>query len=205
MASELSGRIIRSADEWLMSRSCHNATFSSAGTELPLTSLARPQMRSVSSGFRLWGMDEEPVLTYPGIPNGSSTSLISVRCNARISVANFSNDAANWASVLTKLAWRWRGTIWLDTGAGAMPSCRHTDSSISGGMPAYVPTGPDILPTETSSRESAIDFRWSASSLYHVASFRPKLIGSAWTPCDRPMQMTPMFSSARTFTASISR
>ena len=50
------------------------------------------------------------------------------------------------------------GTIWLETGAGEMPSCRHTDSSICGGMPAYVPTGPEILPTDTASLVSAIDF-----------------------------------------------
>src|SRR5436853_349792 len=50
--------MIRSADEWLMSRSCHNAVFSSAVTRLPRTTRARPHTRSVNTGFRLCGMVE---------------------------------------------------------------------------------------------------------------------------------------------------
>ena len=82
-----------------MSRSPQRATFSSAVTELPRINLARPQMRSASSGLRLWGMDEEPV--WPA-PKGSSSSCNSVRCNALISVANFSREAATSASVVMK-------------------------------------------------------------------------------------------------------
>ena len=44
---------MRSAEEWLMSRSPQSATFSMAVTELPRISRARPQIRSASSGLRL--------------------------------------------------------------------------------------------------------------------------------------------------------
>src|SRR6266705_2705766 len=46
----------RSTDEWLMSRSCHRATFSSAASAFVRISRARPQTRSASSGLRLCGM-----------------------------------------------------------------------------------------------------------------------------------------------------
>ena len=56
-----SGRIRRSAEEWLISLSCHSATFSSAVTEWPRMSRASPQTRSESSGFFLCGMADDPV------------------------------------------------------------------------------------------------------------------------------------------------
>ena len=62
-----------------MSRSCQRATFSSPTMEFERITRAKPQMRSESSGLRLCGIDDEPLLTYPGLPNGSSTSPISVR------------------------------------------------------------------------------------------------------------------------------
>jgi len=58
-------------------------------------------MRSDSSGLRLWGMEDEPVCPWP---KGSSTSCNSVRCSVRISVANFSKDAAIRAAVSMKWA-----------------------------------------------------------------------------------------------------
>ena len=84
-----------------MSRSPHRATFSRAGMALPRMVRARPQIRSASSGLRLWGIEDEPVCPAP---NGSSTSWISVRCIPRISVANFSSEAATSAAVVMKWA-----------------------------------------------------------------------------------------------------
>ena len=90
--------MIRSADEWLMSRSCQSATFSSAGMASARTIRARPQIRSVSSGFRLCGIEEEPC--WPA-ENGSAASPTSVRWRWRISVAIISSVAAITASVAT--------------------------------------------------------------------------------------------------------
>ena len=137
----------RSADECEMSRSCQSATFSHAAMLLPRMTRANPQMRSDNSGLRLCGIDDEPLLTKPGDPNGSCTSATSVRCNPRISVAIFSKVAAIRAKVWTNSAWRSLWMIWFDTAAGFKPSCLHTDSSIHGGSPANVPTGPDNMPT----------------------------------------------------------
>ena len=122
-----------SADEWLMSLSPHSATFSSAVTAWPLMSRARPQTRSVSSGFRLCGIEDDPF--WPAA-KGSSTSRISVRCSPRISVANFSRDAAMRASVETNCAWRSLWTIWFETGARQRPRRLHTLPSMDGGTEA---------------------------------------------------------------------
>ena len=85
-----SGRMIRSAEECVMSRSCHSATFSSPTWALPRRTRARPQIRSLTTGLRLCGIALEPF--WP-LPNGSSTSRTSVRCRWRISVAKRSRPA----------------------------------------------------------------------------------------------------------------
>ncbi len=121
--------MMRSADEWLMSRSCQRAMFSMEVTAWPRTSRASPQTRSHSSGLRLWGMAELPV--WPA-SKGSSASRTSVFCSPRISVANFSRELAMMARVVTNWAWRSRWMIWLETGAAASPSLAQAISSTSG-------------------------------------------------------------------------
>ncbi len=49
-----------SVDEWLISLSCHRATFSIAGIEYALIILARPVIFSVKIGFLLCGIAELP-------------------------------------------------------------------------------------------------------------------------------------------------
>ena len=53
------------------------------------------------------------------------------------------------------------------------------------------------------SRARSSRSRSRCSSAYHSASFRPKVIGSAWTPCVRPIIGVRRCSSARARTASI--
>src|SRR3990170_1336558 len=48
----LSGPMILSTDEWLMSLSCHKATFSMAANELDLTSLASPDKFSMDDAIK---------------------------------------------------------------------------------------------------------------------------------------------------------
>ena len=55
-----SGKIMRSAEECEMSRSCHSATFSSAVTAWPRITRAKPLTRSHTTGFRLCGMALDP-------------------------------------------------------------------------------------------------------------------------------------------------
>ncbi len=110
-----SGAITRSTDECEMSRSCHSATFSSAGTTVARTSRARPVRFSDSTGLRLCGIAEEPFCSGAKY---SSASRTSVRCRWRISIARRSTELAMTASVEKNTACRSRGMIWVETGSG---------------------------------------------------------------------------------------
>ena len=109
-----------------MSRSCHSATFSSAGVTVERISRARPVRFSASTGLRLCGIAEEPFC--PG-EKYSSASRNSVRCRWRISVASRSIAAAISASVIKNAAWRSRGIIWVEIGSGSRPSFCATYAS----------------------------------------------------------------------------
>ena len=90
-----SGKIMRSALECEMSRSCQRVTFSSAATAWPRITRASPLTRSQTTGFRLWGIALEP---FCPSANGSCTSRTSVRARWRISVAIASSVEAVIAS-----------------------------------------------------------------------------------------------------------
>jgi len=92
-----SGAMTRSTEEWEISRSCHNATFSSAGMTVERISRARPVRFSASTGLRLCGIAEEPFCPEAKY---SSTSRNSLRCRWRISVASRSMPAAINARVM---------------------------------------------------------------------------------------------------------
>ena len=102
-----------------MSRSCHSATFSSAGATVARISRASPVRFSDSTGLRLCGIAEEPFC--PGAKY-SSASRTSVRCRWRISVASRSMPAAISARVMKNAAWRSRGITCVEIGSGARPS-----------------------------------------------------------------------------------
>ena len=182
-----------------MSRSCQSATFSIAAIALPRSRRARPTTCSHPIGLRLCGMADEPF--WP-VSNGSSISPISVFWRPRISSANFSSDAAAMARADSSSAWRSRWMTWDDTGAGSRPSRAHTAASMDGSRCANVPTAPDSLPTLIPARARCTRsmFRWF--SAYQRASFRPSEIGSAWTPCVRPIIGVWRCSSARARMAS---
>ena len=106
-----------------MSRSCHSATFSSAGTTVERISRDSPVRFSDSTGLRLCGIADEPFC--PG-EKYSSASRNSVRCRWRISVASRSIAAAISARVMKNWAWRSRGITWVEIGSGSRPSCSAT-------------------------------------------------------------------------------
>ncbi len=182
-----------------MSRSCHRATFSSAAVAWPRSRRASPQMRSASSGLRLWGIALEP---FCPSPNGSCASSTSVRCSPRTSRAIFSSEAPTIASVVESSAWRSRCTICVETGSTPRPRSRHTSSSISGSTCANWPTAPDSLPTATASRARRSRSRFRPASTYQTATFIPNVVGSACTPWVRP---TISVSLCRTASAPSAR
>ena len=106
------------------------------------------------------------------------------------------------ASVLTNVAWRSRGTTCVLIGSTESPSPMQTFSSTSGGTVACEPTAPLILPYEIWAFASARRPWARRISAAHPASLRPKVVGSAWTPCVRPMQMVSLNSMARRSTTS---
>ena len=136
-----SGAMTRSTEEWEMSRSCHSATFSSAGTTAERTRRARPVRFSLKTGLRLWGIAEEPF--WPAA-KGSSASRTSLRCKCRISVARRSTELAITARVAKNMAWRSRGMTWLEIGSTSSPRASATWASTRGSTSAKVPTAPEM-------------------------------------------------------------
>ena len=181
-----------------MSRSCQSATFSSPTTAVPLTTRASPQMRSETIGFRLCGIADEPF--WPAL-NGSSTSRTSVRARCLSSRANRSSEAASSASAFSTSACRSRWRICVELGAGSNPSRSHATRSTSGSAAEYVPTAPENLPTRIPSRARSTRDRSRSSAKAQPASLSPNVVGSAWTPCVRPIMIVSRCSSARATTA----
>ena len=185
-----------------MSRSCHSATFSRPTVALARTTRASPQIRSAVMGFRLCGIADEPF--WPR-PKGSSTSRTSVRARCRISVAKRSSDDAASASADSTSACRSRCRICVELGAGSSPTRSHAIRSTSGSIAAYWPTAPDSFPTRTPSIARVTRSRSRSSANAHPASLSPNVVGSACTPCVRPMQSVSRCSSARATTTSNAR
>jgi hypothetical protein len=74
--------------------------------------------------------------------------------------------------------------------------------STSGSVAEYVPTAPESFPTRIPSSARATRSRSRASSNAQPESFSPNVVGSAWTPCVRPICSVSRCSSARATTAA---
>ena len=120
-----------------------------------------------------------------------------MRWRCRISVANLSREEPTIASVANTSACRSRWITWVDAGAGVSPSFPQTCSSTKGSMLAKVPTAPEILPTEMTSRARFRRTMSRRTSSAHSAIFHPNVTGSAWMPCVRPIITVPRCSIAR--------
>ena len=179
-----------------MSRSCHRATFSTAAWALPRSTRARPVMRSVVIGLRLWGIALEPFCCPAR--NGSSASRTSVRCRWRISVASRSRPAPASAIACSSSAWRSRGTTCVETGSRSRPRRASTRSSKSGLGGRVGADGAAERP-DARLRERALAGarRCGAASKAKPASLMPNVVGSAWTPWVRPTQTVSTCSRAR--------
>ncbi len=184
---------MRSADEWEISRSCHNVTFSYAVIIWPLITRANPVTFSDPMGLRLCGIAEDPF--WPFAKN-SSTSRVSDFCSPRISVANFSILVAINDIAATYSACKSRGRTWVDISWALVPNCSQTYFSTKVGTLANVPTAPLIFPASTPfaacSKRSILRF----ISEYQRASFKPNVVGSACTPCVLPIMTVFLCSLA---------
>jgi hypothetical protein len=112
-------------------------------------------------------------------------------------MAIFSMEAPTRASVVKNSAWRSRCTTWVATGSPVRPRRASTAVSIPGSRWAKVPTAPESLPTATVSRARSTLTRCRVISACQRASFRPKVIGSACTPWERPIITVSLCSKAR--------
>ena len=144
---QASGAIIRSTEEWDISRSCHKATFSKAGLTELRTIRAKPVRFSLKTGLRLWGIAELP---FCPLAKNSSTSKTSVLWRCLISTAIFSIDEAITPSVAKNIAWRSRGITWLEVASDWRFNFLATYSCTFGEILAWVPTAPDIAQTAIS-------------------------------------------------------
>ena len=186
-----------------MSRSCQSATFSSAATTLPRTTRASPQIRSATIGFRLCGIADEPF--WPR-PNGSCTSRTSVRARWRISVANRSSDAARSAERRDDLG---VPVALEDLRRASAPARARAARRRSARPPARLRrTGRRrrracrrACPRAPARRRA----RSRSSANAQPASLSPNVVGSACTPCVRPILSVSRCSSARATTAANAR
>ena len=113
----------RSAELWLMSRSCQSAMFSSPTSASARSSRAIPVTRSARIGLRLCGMALEPCCPEP---NGSNASATSVRWRCRISIAIRSRVPPRMARAASSSACRSRLTTWVGAGSAASPRPSRT-------------------------------------------------------------------------------
>ena len=178
-----------------MSRSCQSGTFSSPTTAAARTTRASPQIRSATFGFRLCGIADEPFIP---LPNGSSTSRTSVRARWRISsrealerrrarararqAARRGGRARSPASRADRARGRAARRRCARPPARAARTCRPCRRAGRRGSP---PARARRAPASRSSSNA------------QPASFQPNVVGSAWTPCERPMQTVCRCSSAR--------
>ena len=194
---------MRSADECEMSRSCQSGMFSRPTTAAARTTRARPEIRSATFGLRLCGIADEPFMPAA---NGSSTSRTSVRARWRISVANRSSDVAQMRERREQLGvpvardhlGRDRVRLEPEPLAGDRARPRGRSRRTSRPCPRAGRRGTLRARARAASRARS-------SSNAQPASFQPKVIGSAWIPCERPMQTVRRCSSARRTTAASAR
>src|SRR5512136_3290815 len=116
---EDSGKMTRSQEELVRSRSSQRVLFWRAGSTAERMMRASPQTCSDLIGLRLWGMVDEPTCFAP---NASSTSPISVRWSERISTPILSSVVATLAQNMKYSAYRSRDMTWLETSTEEMLS-----------------------------------------------------------------------------------
>ena len=179
-----------------MSRSCQSATFSSAAI-----ALARIEPRQAGD---LLAADRVALVRHRRralLARGRtaprprrSRSSAGRESRARTSRAT----PRTIASAVISSAWRSRWMTCDDTGAAASPSRRHTavlDRRIE--VREHADGAGDLADRHRPRARARTRARSRATSAYQSASFTPNVIGSACTPCVRPIIGVRRCSSAR--------
>ena len=182
-----------------MSRSCHRATFSSAG---------RPQQSDPmrAQAGQVLGQDRVALVRHRRgalLARGEVfLRLAAPRCAAGggSPTATFSMEPARTPGSAKK-AWRdgRAGSTWVETGSGVRPIAPQTCSSPrgihigEGAHRARDGAGRDLRAGAIQPLLVAVELGIEAGAI-----FRPKVTGSAWMPCERPMQTaSSWYSMAR--------
>ena len=182
--------------------SCHSAIFSNAACAFARTTRARPQICSQVTGLRLWGIAE-----LPFCPRRSTPPLPGLPCAAGAALpVRFFPAPVTSASVATKL----RVPVALDH----LRRHRRRRESQTLADPLFR-LRPDVRERahRAGNLADAQVFRrgladapgCGPASSYQIASLSPNVIGSACTPCVRPICTVCWNSSARRFRTSRSR
>ena len=199
---KLSGRMTRSTDECEMSRSCQSATFSSAAIALraqqprqPDDLLAADRIALVRHRRRALLALAERLFDLANLgllqPADLERELLERRGGdaPAPSAARRADRAGSPATRSAPARGRAAGRRPLRSPDRGARTCRPRRRSCRRGSPSRA----------RSTRSTA-----RVSSAYHSASFRPKVIGSAWTPCVRPIIGVRWCSNARALTACCS-
>jgi hypothetical protein len=125
-----------------------------------------------------------------------------------LQVADFGGDALDRGGDDRQrgenMAWRSRGITWVETGSGSAPwllGDMFLDRRIDvgeGADRARNRAGGDFGPRVDQPGAAAVELGIG------LASFSPKVTGSAWMPCERPMQTVSLCSKARRLSAASS-
>ena len=100
-------------------------------------------------------------------------------------MANCSTLAPTLAHAYSSSAWRSRASTWV-AGTAVRPRRSQTYCSTNGSTFEYVPTAPESLPTEITSRARRSRSTSRRTCSAQSASFTPNVVGSAWMPWVRP-------------------
>ena len=177
-----------------MSRSCQSATFSRPTSALPRTSRASPQIRSATIGLRLCGIADEPFCPRA---NGSSTSRTSVRARWRISSGEAiergreereRREELRVAVALEDLGRRRRRLEPERLACDALDLGRRRRVRADRARELARPAGPRPRVLDAGARSRS-------SSNAQPASLSPNVVGSACTPCVRPIVTVSRCSS----------
>ena len=186
--------MIRSTDECEMSRSCHSATFSSAGAEVAAQHPGEPAELLAFTGLRLCGIARRALL-LPG-----PERLLHLAHLGALQVADLGGERldarADAGARVEQLGVAVAGEHLRRGHRGAGRGCSHTYCSTNGSTFEYVPTAPESLPTAITSRARRSRSTSRRTCSAQSASFTPNVVGSAWMPCVRPTIGVSRYSCA---------
>ena len=185
----------RSTDECEMSRSCQSAMFSIAAIALPRSSRARPQICSQPIGLRLCGIADEPFWPL-------RERLLDLADFGLLQPANLERELLERRAGDGQRRHQLRVPIALDDLRRHRRRLQPEPAADVGlDRRRQVGEGADRARNLADARRPRARGAGASmsrcSSAYHSASFRPNVIGSACTPCVRPIIGVCRCSSAR--------